>query len=84
MNLKKYRDLLENNKENDIHRIQEFLRQPCIPSNFEGCKESAELLIRYYQELGCEEIELIKEQSKDIISITTENLKEDIEIERDI
>ena len=63
MNLKKYRDLLENNKENDIHRIQEFLRQPCIPSNFEGCKESAELLIRYYQELGCEEIELINTPS---------------------
>ena len=34
--------------------------------------------------LANDEIELIKEQSKDIISITTENLKEDIEIERDI
>ena len=34
--------------------------------------------------LADDEIELIKEQSKDIISITTENLKEDIEIERDI
>lgn len=47
----------------DLSRIQEFLRQPCIPSDNIGCRESAELLLRYYRELGCQEAELIETPS---------------------
>lgn len=55
-----YKNYLEQHWEEDLERIREFLRQPCIPSNYEGCRESAELLMRYYRELGCQEVELIE------------------------
>ena len=61
--MEKYKTYLESHKQEDIARIQEFLRQPCIPSNYEGCTESAELLMKYYRELGCQEVELIKTDS---------------------
>ncbi|MBU5627111.1 M20/M25/M40 family metallo-hydrolase [Oscillibacter sp. MSJ-2] len=58
-----YRTYLKQHWDEDISRIQEFLRQPCIPSNNIGCTESAQLLMRYYRELGCQEVELVETES---------------------
>ena len=63
MDIEQYRQYLQEHKAEDIARIQEFLRQPCIPSNYEGCRESAELLLQYYKDLGCQESELLETDS---------------------
>ncbi|HKM39613.1 MAG TPA: M20/M25/M40 family metallo-hydrolase, partial [bacterium] len=54
-----YRSYFEANKEKNLERMVEFLSQPCIPSDNIGCMESATLLMKYYRELGCQEVELI-------------------------
>lgn len=59
----KYQAYFQKNKERHIKKIQEFLRQQCIPSEYYGCKESAELLMKYYRKLGCQCIELIETES---------------------
>lgn len=58
--MEKYRQYLINNKSRHIKKIQEFLAQPCLPSEQIGGDESAEILMRYYQELGCTEITKLK------------------------
>lgn len=62
-NIADYQVYFEQNKDLDIARIQEFLRQPCIPSEYSGCRESAKLLMEYYRSLGCQEVELIEPAS---------------------
>ena len=59
----KYQSYFEDNKERNIKRMREFLCQPCIPSDNLGCKESAELMMQYYRQLGCQEVEMIETES---------------------
>ncbi|MCO5218201.1 MAG: M20/M25/M40 family metallo-hydrolase [Thermomicrobiales bacterium] len=51
---------LHENRDRHIAKIQEFLRQPSVASANIGVAEGAELLARYYRELGCQEVELIQ------------------------
>ncbi len=59
----KYQSYFEDNKERNIKRMRKFLCQPCIPSDNLGCKESAELMMQYYRQLGCQEVEMIETES---------------------
>jgi acetylornithine deacetylase/succinyl-diaminopimelate desuccinylase-like protein len=53
------RDYLTSNRERHISRIQEFIRQPTLPSEDKGVEDTAKLLASYYRELGCQEVEII-------------------------
>lgn len=52
-------EYLSKNRERHLGRLREYLRQPSVPSNDLGVREGAELLARYFRELGCAEVELI-------------------------
>ena len=54
------RQYLADHRDRHIARIQEFIRQPTLPSEGTGVPETAELLSRYYRELGCQEVELVE------------------------
>ena len=53
------RSYLEAERERHLERVREFLRQPSVPSENLGVAEGARLLARYFEELGCQEVELI-------------------------
>ncbi|MBI3977151.1 MAG: M20/M25/M40 family metallo-hydrolase [Chloroflexi bacterium] len=53
------RAYLREHQARHLERIREFLRQPSFPSDNVGVVEGAELLARYYRELGCQEVEII-------------------------
>lgn len=55
-----YRDYFTKNWDRHLATMQNFLRQPCIPSDGVGCRESAELLMEYYRALGCQEVTLLE------------------------
>ena len=41
-----------------LERVREFMAQPSVSQDNQGVEECAELLLRYYQELGCKEAEI--------------------------
>lgn len=47
-------------RDEHIEKLREYLRQPGISAENMGIRESAELLMRYYQTLGCQEVELVE------------------------
>ena len=53
------RAYFEAEQEHHIARLRQYLQQPSLPSENVGVKEGAELLARFYRELGCREVEII-------------------------
>jgi len=51
---------LEQNEEQSLQALQEFLRQPCVPSEGLGMTESADLFMQHLEELGCQQVEKIE------------------------
>lgn len=52
-------DYLHQHRDRHLARIQEFLRQPSVPSEGIGVVEGGQLLAGYYRELGCQEVESV-------------------------
>ena len=46
------------NQASHLERVREFMAQPSVSQDNQGVEECAELLLRYYQELGCKEAEI--------------------------
>ena len=46
------------NQDRHLERVREFMAQPSVSQENQGMEECAELLLRYYQELGCKEAEI--------------------------
>ena len=46
------------NQARHLERVREFMAQPSVSQENQGMEECAELLLRYYQELGCKEAEI--------------------------
>lgn len=55
----KIHQYLKQHEARHIARMQEFIQQPCIPSDGVGVEESLALLMRYLRELGCQEVESV-------------------------
>lgn len=51
---------IETHQDEHIEKLQAFLRQPGISAENIGIRESAELLMGYYRDLGCQEVELVE------------------------
>lgn len=51
---------IEEHRDEHIEKVQEFLRQPGISAEGVGIRESAQLLVRYYRDLGCQEVTLVE------------------------
>lgn len=51
---------IEAHKGEHIEKVREFLRQPSISAEGMGIRESAGLLMRFYRDLGCQEVELVE------------------------
>ena len=58
--IRKIHGYIASNKARHIARVQEYLRQPSVSSWGLGIKECAELLMSYFQRLGCKEVEIVK------------------------
>ena len=46
------------NQARHLERVREFMAQPSVSQENQGMEECAELLLRYYRELGCKEAEI--------------------------
>jgi acetylornithine deacetylase/succinyl-diaminopimelate desuccinylase-like protein len=55
LELQKIYDYIDEHLEEHVASIQEFVRQKSISHTGEGIKECAELVERYFKELGCQE-----------------------------
>ncbi len=51
---------MEAHRDEHIEKLREFLRQPGISAENVGIRESAQLLMRIYRDLGCQEVELVE------------------------
>ncbi len=51
---------IQAHKSDHIVKIRDFLRQPSISAQDIGVRECAQLLARYYRDLGCQEVQLIE------------------------
>lgn len=51
---------IQTHKGEHIEKVREFLRQPSISAENIGVRESADMLLRYYHKLGCQEVELVE------------------------
>lgn len=50
--------LIEQDREQHLARVREFMAQPSVSQDNLGVRECAALLRRYFQELGCQEAEI--------------------------
>ena len=48
------------NQQQHLERVREFMAQPSVSQESQGVEECAALLLRYYQELGCKEAEIVE------------------------
>jgi acetylornithine deacetylase/succinyl-diaminopimelate desuccinylase-like protein len=53
--LKKIYAYLDDHYDEDVERLQKFIRQPSISNSGEGIQESAEMVKGFFDELGCQE-----------------------------
>ncbi len=61
MNLRKaVHRYIEAHRDEHIEKLREFLRRPGISAENVGIRESAQLLMRIYRDLGCQEVELVE------------------------
>lgn len=51
---------IKQHKSDHLARIREFMAQPSVSQENNGVEECAALLLRYFQELGCAEAELVE------------------------
>lgn len=51
---------IDTHRDEHVEKLREFLRQPGISAEGIGIRESARLLMRYYRDLGCQEVELVE------------------------
>jgi hypothetical protein len=51
---------IRSHRDDHIEKLREYLRQPGISAENLGIRESAELLMRFYRDLGCQEVELVE------------------------
>jgi acetylornithine deacetylase/succinyl-diaminopimelate desuccinylase-like protein len=65
--LKKVYKQIDQNIEEHIVKLQEFIRQPSISQTGEGVRECAELLKSYFEELGCQKASLVEGQHSPIV-----------------
>ena len=59
MNIDAIHAHIERNKSAHVAKLQEYLRQPSVSAQNIGIHKCAELLMSYYQDLGCQEVELV-------------------------
>lgn len=50
---------IEENRENHIQKLCEYLQQPSVSATGEGITDCAKLLASYYRALGCQEVEIV-------------------------
>ncbi|MFX0133092.1 MAG: M20/M25/M40 family metallo-hydrolase [Candidatus Hodarchaeota archaeon] len=51
---------IDDNLDNHIEKLQNFLKQPSVSQTGEGMKETAEMLMDWLNDLGCSHVELAK------------------------
>ena len=51
---------IKENRDQHLARIREFMAQPSVSVDDMGMRECAELQLKYYQELGCKEAEIVE------------------------
>ena len=52
---------IENRKQQDLERLRGFLAQPSVSqAGAEDVRECAKLLLSYFSELGCHEVDLVE------------------------
>ena len=51
---------IKEHRSEHLTRVREFMAQPSVSQENHGVEECAALLLRYYQELGCREAELVE------------------------
>lgn len=51
---------IEAHRDEHIEKLRAFLRQPGISAENVGIRESAQLLMDFYRDLGCQEVELVE------------------------
>lgn len=58
--LKAIKSYIESHRSAHLVKVQEYLRQPSISAQNIGVRECAALLMRYYHDLGCQEVEMVE------------------------
>lgn len=53
-------ELIKKHREQHLNRVCEFIAQPSVSQENQGVRECAALLLRYFQELGCTEAEIVE------------------------
>lgn len=56
----KVHQLIRTQREHHLARVREFMAQPSVSRENHGVRECAALLLSYYQELGCQEAEMVE------------------------
>ena len=56
----KVHGMIESERHQHLERVREFMAQPSVSAENRGVKECAALLQRYYQQLGCQETEIVE------------------------
>ena len=67
MNLEKVYAHIDANVDSHIGKVQELLRQPSISAENRGVRECAQLLERYFQELGCRTTEIVQTDGNPVV-----------------
>ena len=67
MNLRKVYDHIDLNHESHVMKVQELLRQPSVSAENYGIRECAELLERYFRDLGCESTEIVETDGNPVV-----------------
>ncbi len=60
MDLQPIYDQIDQHLDEHIAMLQEYVRQPSVSVDGTGVRECADLVARYYRDLGCQEVELIE------------------------
>lgn len=67
MNLGKVYSYIDSNIESHIAKVQELLRQPSISAENYGVQECAQLLERYFCDLGCRSTEIVPTDGNPVV-----------------
>ncbi len=67
MNLEKVYSHIDSNVESHIAKVQELLRQPSISAEKYGIQECAQLLERYFRDLGCGSTEIVQTDGNPVV-----------------